>query len=164
MNELREAEEGVEECSRIFLDSDSRFSNCFEAVDPRPYFWHCVNSFNRPEFDLANANTVCNVASAYRTQCLNQKISLPSLMECAEGEVSSFFFVTSIIILISHITFAFYFMIIIKIIVIVKILLPLLLLSFFFLSLLSLLLLCLLLLPLSCVAVKWQIKFITINE
>lgn len=83
---LCETEEGVEECSRIFLDSESRFSNCFEAVDPRPYFWHCVTSFNRPKFDLANANAVCNVASAYKTQCLNQKIRLPNLMECAEGK------------------------------------------------------------------------------
>ncbi|XP_063594731.1 uncharacterized protein LOC134771671 [Penaeus indicus] len=90
VDELREAEEGVEECSRIFLDSDSRFSNCFEAVDPRPYFWHCVTSFNRPKFDLANANAVCNVASAYKTQCLNQKIRLPNLMECAEVEPATF--------------------------------------------------------------------------
>ncbi|XP_042889118.1 uncharacterized protein LOC122264331 isoform X2 [Penaeus japonicus] len=84
LDKLRQAEEGIEECSSIFLDSGSRFSNCFEAVDPRPYFWHCVNHFNRPEFDLSNADSVCSVASAYRTQCLTHKISLPSLVECGQ--------------------------------------------------------------------------------
>ncbi|XP_071541836.1 uncharacterized protein [Panulirus ornatus] len=76
------ATKGVYECSHLFLQKASYFSSCFHLVDPQPYFWHCINGHNQPEYDDKLENSGCIVAESYRAQCTTQGVHLPSVDWC----------------------------------------------------------------------------------
>ncbi|XP_069955767.1 uncharacterized protein [Cherax quadricarinatus] len=74
--------ENLPKCFDLFLKSNSQLSGCFHAVDPRPYFMHCVNGQSHPAFTDEALNSPCNAVSSYRTQCWTQGIHLPKLEIC----------------------------------------------------------------------------------
>ncbi|KAK8729258.1 hypothetical protein OTU49_008718 [Cherax quadricarinatus] len=81
------AAEGVDECAQLFLRSASPFSTCYFLVDPKPYFWHCINSHNQLQFgNDEGGNFSCKAAASYHTQCLAQGVHVPSPHHCYTEE------------------------------------------------------------------------------
>ncbi|ROT74762.1 hypothetical protein C7M84_006716 [Penaeus vannamei] len=74
---------GVDECQRLFLGANSSpFATCFSSVDPRPYFWHCVNDRNRPVQRQGAGERSCDAAESYRVMCATEGRPLPVLDAC----------------------------------------------------------------------------------
>ncbi|XP_063594303.1 uncharacterized protein LOC134771279 [Penaeus indicus] len=74
---------GVDECQRLFLGANSSpFVTCFSTVDPRPYFWHCVNDRNRPLQRQGASKRSCDAAESYRVMCATEGRPLPALDAC----------------------------------------------------------------------------------
>lgn len=77
---------GVDECQRLFLGANSSpFVTCFSSVDPRPYFWHCVNDRNRPLQRQGASKRSCDAAESYRVMCATEGRPLPALDACLGG-------------------------------------------------------------------------------
>ncbi|XP_069196040.1 uncharacterized protein [Procambarus clarkii] len=81
LDDISEAED-LTECAQLFLHSSSPLSDCFHAVDPRPYFTHCINGQSHPAFSDNDLNSPCSVLSSYRTQCWTQGVQLPEPEVC----------------------------------------------------------------------------------
>lgn len=79
-------EASVRECSQLFLYANSPLRECFAAVDPHPYFTHCIEGHTHPAFSAQDLNAPCLAVEAYRTQCWARDKRIPNIEKCSNGK------------------------------------------------------------------------------